>query len=307
MPDIVVTTAGDTGTSPAAAVTVTPGQLSTPSPEQRTTTAEAIVEKQPLAEVIRERRAAREAASRESTRAQTLEARVKELQEQLEAARSATSEFEDDPVGYAKSKKWTPEQQLLYGKSLMFDLVPEKADPDFRIKMFEDRQRREEKRRETEAKDREKSREVEQRNQYINHFYAETQSAVKGFQAGSFPESEAWFGEDVDAYMQSIMATAANLSSSANQEGRVADLSPATLAAALEAEVARRMTVRDQRRAAKPKTEAVTPAKAHGSGGEQSAETVSTKDMNGGSAPLPPPRSDKERVQRAIAAGWRSR
>ncbi len=280
------------------------------SPAQKPPTAPA-PDQTPLAEVIRAQREARQARDREVQRATGLEAELKAARAELAAAKADRAAFEDDPVGYAKARSWTPEQQLLYGQSLLYDIVPDKADPNFRIKMFEDKQRRDSAAR-TKADEtaREKAAYEAQMNQ-IQDFVAGVDAAARTFEAGSYPESEAWFGEDRTSYTQSLVATAKNLAATATAENRVADLSPGALAAALEAETARRMADRDQRRQARKPSAPVAAATAARAlaavGGMQSAETASTKNMNGSGAPQPPAKDERERVSRAIQAGWRQR
>lgn len=279
------------------------GQAESTIPAPVTETAPVVPAPVPLAEVIRAQREARHARDQEAARAKGLESELSTLKAELERERSERQKFEDDPVGYGKARGWTPEQQLLYGQSLLYDIVPDKADPSFRIKMFEDRQRREKAAESEVHRQRREQAEVEASQAQVAAFITQIDTATKTFEQGSYPESEAWFGEDRDTYTQSLIATAQNIARVANEQGRVADLSPAALAAALETEVARKMADRDARVASrKPKT---VPAKADS--GVQPAQTVSTRNMNGTGSPQPPPKDDKERVQRAIAAGFRSR
>lgn len=264
-----------------------------------------------LKELIRQSREARQRAQQEQTRSRTLEQELKAAREEAAKAKSDRLEFEADPVGFAKARGWTPEQQLLYGKSLLFDLAPEKADPDFRIKMFEDRQKREEAKKEREAREAEEKAQQEAVQAQIQEFYADTVAAARSFEAGSYPESEAWFGDDLDSYMQSMMATAKNLAARATAEGRVADLTPAALASALEAETARRMAARDarkQKRTAPQGTPAANAAPVNApAGGTQSAETLSTRNLMGAGTPAPAAMDEKTRIQRAIQAGFRNK
>jgi hypothetical protein len=259
-----------------------------------------------LAETIRAAREARQAAQAETQKRTGLESELKAAREELARVRADRQAFEDDPVGYAKARGWTQEQQLLYGKSLLFDLAPDKADPDFRIKMFEDRQKREKAAQEREAKVAKEREEQESAQRQIQEYEMETAQAVRGFESGSYPESEAWFEGDFDSYMTSLMATARNEAARATKEGRVADLTAPALARVLEAEVARRMAARDQRKQTRtPAQPAAAPPPAVG--GKQPIETLSTKNMHGTGTPRPPATSEKERIQRAIEAGWSGR
>jgi hypothetical protein len=259
-----------------------------------------------MAELIRSQREARQAAQQETQRRGSVEAELKAAREELAKAKEREA-FEDDPVGYAKSKGWTKEQQLLYGQSLLYDLAPDKADPDFRIKMFEDRQNREKKAQERAAREAEESAATEAQKRQVMDFYQDTATAVKGFESGSYPESEAWFGEDVESYMQSMMATAKNLAARATREGRVADLSASALASALEAETARRLAARDERKQKRTPAQPATVAAPVAPSGMQAADTMSTRNMSGAGTPQAPATSDRERIQRAISVAFRSR
>lgn len=264
----------------------------------------------PLAEVIRAQRAARERAQAEAQKAKGLESELQLTKAELDKIRAASSEFEADPVAYAQARGWTKEQQLLFGQALLYDLAPEKADPSFRQTMFEQRQAREQAKREKEAREREEKQATEAQRRQFEDYIHETASAVRGFEAGSFPESEAWFGGDFDTYMHSLMATARNIADQATKRGEVADLTAPAIARVLEADVARRMAARDQRK--QPRTAPETPAAPQKpatvpADGVQPIETMSQKNLNGNGAPLPPANSDKERIQRAVAAGFRNR
>jgi hypothetical protein len=261
----------------------------------------------PLSEVIRQQREERKAREAATSKAQTLEQELAKTRSELEKARNS-AEFEADPVGYAKSRGWTQEQQLMFGQALLYDLAPDKADPEFRYKMFEAKQAREKAKAEREAQEREAKQATEAQQRQLEDYFQETAAAVRTFEAGSFPESEAWFDGDVNTYMESLMATARNLAAKANAKGEVADLTAPALARALEAEVATRMARRDQRKQPRtaPQVPAQTPAPRAG-GTQPPVETLSTRNMHGSAAPLPSATSEKERIQRAIAVGFKSR
>lgn len=259
-----------------------------------------------LAEVLRARREAAAKAQAEAQKRTSVEQELAAAREELTRLRSSAN-FEDDPVGFAKARKWTPEQQLLYGQSLLYDLAPDKADPDFRVKMFEDRQKRKEAE-EAEAKAKAEAEAAEQARQaQMQQFYHDTAAAVRSFEAGSFPESEAWFGDDVNAYLQSLMATAKNVAIRAQRAGQVADLRPEALAAILEAETSRRMAARDER---KQKRQPALPvqqmaAQPAPSDTQPDISTFSTRNMTGSGSPRPPATDEKERIRRAAEAAFR--
>lgn len=328
-----ITNAGAAGTDGATVVQVSPDQLKVPTPEERIARAAALIPGIPgeapapepkqeapkafsatppkqdapaLADIIRSQREARQAAQAEAQKRSTLEQELHATRAELARARADREAFEEDPVGYAKARKWTQEQQLLYGQSLLYDLAPDKADPEFRIRMFEVKQKRKEAEQAKEAETAAVRAQQEAAQRQVQDFYQDTVAAVRTFDAGSFPESEAWFGEDVDTYVQSLMATARNVAARANQEGRVADLSPAALARTLEAETARRLAARDSRKQARqaPRAQAVA---AQPAGGTQSADTMSTRNMTGSGSPRPPATDERERIRRAAEVAFKTR
>lgn len=321
----IITNAGAAGTGAAGVVVTQDTQV--PTPEQRIAAATAAMggpapsvpaqqearapapekpDVQPsMAELIRAQREARQKAHQAEQHRGSLEQELRAAREELARAKADRQAFEDDPVGFAKARGWSKEQQLLYGQSLLYDLAPEKADPEFRIKMFEDRQAREKAAQEREAKEAQEKAQQEAVQRQVQEFYEETAAAVRSFEAGSYPESEAWFGDDANSYIQSLMATAKNVATRATREGRVADLTAPALAAVLEAETARRMAARDERKQKRSPQGAAAPVPP--AGGMQAVETMSTRNMTGSGAPQPPATSDKERIQRAIAAGFRNR
>lgn len=283
---------------PAPATTQAPAAPAAPAPAPKQP-------ETPLAEVIRQNREARQAAQAAQAAKDSTAAELRAARDELARLKADRDAFEADPVGYAKARKWTPEQQLLYGQSLLYDLAPDKADPDFRIKMFEDRQKREAAEREKAEQEKMTKAQQEQARAQVEEFFNDTAAAVRTFEAGSYPESEDYFGGDLNTYMASLMATAKNVSERANREGKVADLRPAALAALLEAETARRMADRDARRQARaPKAPAdVAPA----TGGTQSIDTLSTRNMTGAGTPRPPADTERERVRRAAEVAFRTK
>jgi hypothetical protein len=318
----IITNAGAAGPDAAGAGAVAGTVV--PTPEQRVAAAAAAMvgQKPPapvappvpeapkapepaLADVIRAQREARQQAQQEAQKRSTLEQELRAARDELAKTKADRQAFEDDPVGFAKTRGWTKEQQLLYGQSLLYDLAPDKADPEFRIQMFEDRQKRERAQQAKEAQTAAERAEQERQMAMVQEFHQDIAAAVRTFEAGSYPESEAWFGDDANSYMQSLMATAKNMADRATRAGQVADLTPGALAAALEAETARRMAARDQRK--QTRTPARVAAPVTPAGGMQPIETMSTRNLNGSGSPQTPAQTEKERIQRAIDAGFRNR
>lgn len=261
-----------------------------------------------LADLMRQEREARKAREQEAARAKDWETKYTSLQAEVERLKR-DSDFEADPVAYARARGWDKEKQALMGQTLLYDLVPDKAPPDLRMRLFESKQARE-KRETQEAQERQAQEQAQQAAQeQYQSFVAVVDQAAGSFEAGSFPESESWFGEDHDTYVRSLVATAINMATVAQRDGRVADLTPASIAKTLEAEVARKMKARDERvqkrtKPAQPAQQETQVAPAPG-GGTQPTE--STKGTYGSGAPRPKAMTDAERVQRAAAAAFKPR
>lgn len=253
---------------------------------------------------MRAEREARKAREAEAARAKDWESKYTDLQSEMERMKR-DSDFEADPVAYARARGWDKEKQLLMGQTLLYDLAPEKAPPDLRFRLFESAQARKE-REAQEAREREaQEAQAQQAQAQYEGFVTAVDQAAGSFEAGSFPESESWFGEDHDTYVRSLVATAINMANVAQRENRVADLSPASIAKTLEAEVARKMKARDERVQKRTKPAQPAPQGAQSGGGMQPTE--STKGTYGSGGPKPPAMTDEERVRRAIAVMERPR
>jgi hypothetical protein len=296
-----------------AAMALIPGpQTAATAPTQETAPPAADVAPEapktaPLKDALTEWRAKREKAAQEAQKQAAYESENQKLKQEL-AAIKASAAFEDDPVAYAKARGWSKDDQILYAKTLIYELAPDEADPNFRVSMFEKKQAREAKAKEAEAeKTRKQAEEAEARETMMN-FAHSIEQGVMTFEAGSYPESEAEFGDDVEGYLRSMFETATKMAAEAHKAGTQADLSPASIAKKLEADTAARVAAREKRRAmrtppaapaAAPQQSAPTPA---ADAMQSVLDTASTKSLGGGApAPLPPARTEAERVQRAIA------
>ena len=245
-----------------------------------------------LAEVIRRAREDRAARTRAEAEAAELRAR--------QAAPSSEPDPTVDPIGWARARKLARETQAALGEALLYDIVPDKAPPDFRVKYLEAKIARDAEAKDRAAKEAQAKAEAEAGRRAMADYAATLHVAAKSFNAGSHPESEAWFGDDSGSYAKSLLATARNLAEVAKAEGRSPDLSPGAVADVLEKDIARRMTARDARRS--PNANPVTPPPGN-PGGAAEGKPLSTKGLTSG-GPRPPAVSDKERVARALAAGW---
>lgn len=285
----VSTTAPTTPAAEVAPVEAAPAAEPAPKPD-------------PLAELIKRDRESRKAREAEAARAKDWEGKYSELKAELDRVKR-DSDFEADPVAYARARGWDKEKQALMGQTLLYDLVPDKAPPDLRIRLFESAQARKEREAQEQREAQAKEAAAAQAQEQYQNYVAAVDQAAGSFEPGSFPESESWFGEDHDTYVRSLVATAINLANTAQREGKVADLSPGAVARTLEAEVSRKMKARDERvqRRAKPGQPAVQSPAAPG-GGVQPTE--STKGTYGSGAPRPKATDDDERVKRAIEAAF---
>jgi hypothetical protein len=262
-----------------------------------------------LADVIRQEREAKQARAQEAARAKDLEAQLADARSEMDRLKR-DSDFESDPVAYAKARGWDNEKQALMGQMLLYDLVPDKAPPDLRLRLFESKQARAERERTDAARKAQEEAAAAQSQEQYHNFVTAVQHAAGSFEDGSFPESQAWFGEDQDTYVRSLVATAVNMASAAQRDGRVADLSPASIAKTLEAEVERKMKARDDRaqKRAKPVIPAIpaqqvaAPVAASGM-----QPTESTKSLYGSGTPAPKAQTDAERTARAVAAAFKPR
>jgi hypothetical protein len=258
--------------------------------------------KDPLADLIRKQREDRQAREVDARKAKDAEAKVAEAHGEVEKLKRSLSEFEADPIGYARAAQWSKEKQVYIGQMLLYDLAPDKATPDIRQRLFEAKQALREKERATQAEtDRQRQAQERDRSTYTN-FVAQVREAAGSFEAGGYPESEDWFGEDRDNYAQSLVATAVNLQRAAEAQGKVADLRPENLARVLEQEIARRMSARDTRRGGRQPAEPVQRL-AQGAGGRLPAD--STKGMTGAGTPRPKALTDAERIARAAEVAFR--
>lgn len=261
--------------------------------------------KESLAEVIRRAREERGEHTRREQEHANLTAEVKRLRSELEAAKTGHTDPASDPVGWARAMKMDKETQALVGQALLYDLVPDKAPPDIRVKLLEARIAREKAAEASRSEEERKAAETKAESERLNSYAAFMHQAVASLTPGSHPESEAWFGDDRATWARSLVQTANNLAEAARVTGRMADLSPGNIARVLEDEIGARMKARDARRASATKT-TQPQGQSQQPGADKSAgtqNTTSTKGLGGGT-PRPPAATDRERLERAIAAGF---
>lgn len=281
----------------APADTVTPETPASEAPKQEAPKGPS------LAETIRVAREEREGRARAEAAHTDVKSQLQKAQDALEAERQAAR----DPIAWARARKMSKEQQAEFGQALLYDLVPDKAPPDFRVKLLESKIARDAKEREEAEGKRQEAVRTEQAARQLNNYQAAVKQAASSFASGSHPESEAWFGTDKEAWSLSLLNTAKNLASAGNAAGQQVDLSPATVARVLEADIAARQARRDKARGAASNTGKEGDKTPDGT--EQRSENgtpTSTKGLSTG-GPRGAALTDKERIERAIAAAFKAR
>ena len=96
----------------------------------------------PLALKIKAERERREAQRQTEDAVTGYKRQISELQEQLESVKKVDDPL-SDPVGWARARGLSQEEQLLLGQSLLYDLAPNKAPADMRIRLLEAKMARE--------------------------------------------------------------------------------------------------------------------------------------------------------------------
>lgn len=257
----------------------------------------------PLSRLIRAQREEREARQKHEREATDAKSQLQALQAENAKLKTTTDPMAD-PVGWARTHNMTKEQQALFGASLLYDTVPDKAPDNLRFKLFEAKQMREKQAEEVARREASDNAARSATDQQINTFVAGLGAASKAFEAGSYPESEAWFDQDHDTYVRSLFATANNMAETAHREGRVADLSASNVAKVLEADLAVKQARRDSRRPGAPKKADTAPRAVAAM--QAAGETLSTKGLGAG-APRGPANSEEERVRRAAEVAFRTK
>lgn len=272
------------------------------APETPSIPAVAPEPKVSLAATIREAREARERAAAKTKAANDLSAENENLRKQVATLQADPM---SDLKGWVEAKKLTKAEQATLGKALLYDLVPDKMPTEERLAFLERKQERDKRL----AEERKVAEQDQARRHYeaqqLNSYASAVKQAAVSFATGSHPESEAWFGDDGESYAKSLLATAQNMAQMAHKSGKQANLDPGHVASILEADIATRMKARDSRRGKNVSTTDVEGAKgsASTSGVQSAGKTTSTKGLGTG-GPRSPAQTDKERIDRAIAAAF---
>lgn len=276
---------------------VVPGQKpATPDP------APVVEAKSEIADALNEWRAEKRIADTAKQEATTWRGKYEAVTEELSALRSAPS-FEDDPIAYARARKWTPEQQTQIVQLMAYDLAPDKAPQDFRFKIFEARQKEKEARAQSEREAQMAQAEQATNIQKLQAFIGGLEAAASTFSPGAFPANEDWYGENRKAYVTDLYQVANELADEASAKGERADLAAATLAAKLEQRNAEKLTALETRRGKRKPAPAPKPADVVE---QNDSGPASTHGLNAG-GPRPPALTDEERVRRATQAAFGGR
>lgn len=249
--------------------------------------------KESLADLIRKQREERQARQAHQKEASDLKARVAELEGQL--AKSAKADLLSDPIGFAQAHGLSEKEMALIGQAYLYHLVPDKAPPDLRVKLLEAKMAREKKLDEDKRTAEQRANDEAMQRAQVQQYTSAIRQSIPSF-GDSFPHSTAWFGANHEEYTQSLVHTARNLAEWAQENNRVADLSPKAVAAVLEQDLAsrfKRLKPPAQQQATQQQGEKpVIPA-----AGKQPA-VLSTRGQ--GASPAPPAMSEEERLKRAM-------
>lgn len=260
----------------------------------------------PIAAKIKADREARAARQAEQFDQSDVKTKLAEAEAKLAQTQSNKADVLADAAAWAQAQGLTKEEQLLFAQTLLYDIVPNEADADMRIRLFEAKQARAKRLEQEEAKQAQAKREAETKQATIQAYAEDMEQAVSSFVEGSYPESEAYFGDSHEEYLGAMMAQARHMAEQATKSGQRADLSPQSVAKALEQAVVARLTARDQRKASKAKPVETKPVETKqspfGAADEQAVETLSATGLTGAGTPRLPAITDKERKQRAIQA-----
>lgn len=281
------------------AETKTETEIKTEAPKQ-----EPPVPKGPsLAEQIRADREAREAAAKREAEAQTLKQRAESAEAELTGYRKAKDNALLDSIGYLETLGFSHQEAMLFAENIMFSLVPDKAPPDHLPRMIKAQRARDEKltadRQAKEKADAETAAQTEARKQaeaLEQDYKASLHDCASTATTEAYPNSVAWFGSDHEDYAESLLHTARNLATAAQKAGKLADLSPANVAAVLEKTLNDRAArIRAPQEKPSPEVSKQSPAP-----GQLPLKKDETKKPDSKSAPL----TESERIARATRAAF---
>lgn len=304
--------------SPAAPVVAPPDQIAEKSPVAQTAKEGEIEqpvkeepkvedkkeELSPLALKIKADREARAARQQAKTPvADDNEWKVRAEKAETQLASLSKLDVVQDAKAWADAMGMTPEEVAFVGEQLLYSLAPHKADAEVRVRMMEAKQARRARLEETSAKQRALAQQQAQVQEMHNNYVAALEHSVANLRAGTYPESETWYGDDHESYVGALYTKANRMAEEARQAGQMADLTFSAVARKLEEDFVSRLSRR--KTAASPsKAEPVPAPKPVATQPVASGKTISASELNVGGAPRQPARTDAERIKRASEVVW---
>lgn len=255
-----------------------------------------------LAEQIRAERAAREAKRAQSAAEKSATEKLAAYEKRLAEIEKSKDNALLDSVGFLERLGLSKGDMATFAENVMFTLVPDKAPPDFLPRLIKAQRARDEalmsEREQKKAQEAQEAaaRAAQEEAERLELDYRESLAELASkASAETYPTSATWFGKDHEDYAESLLHTARNLATEATRQGRVADLRPETVAAALEKHLAAR--------AARLKPQAAEPnpvSKPSPAPVKQSGPKDKIVNLPSDSAGL----SESERIARAVKAAF---
>lgn len=228
-------TVTETKTIPAQAPT--PG--SAPPADTATTPS---LDLKSIQDLIKADREAQDKASKDAAERETWRTRAEQAEKKLQEFEKAKANAILDPAGYLrKTLGYSDKELALTSEGIMFTLLPDKADPGHRARLIEAQMMRD---REAQAAKEEETKTVQSKSavaaeearvkELETRYSAHLKQSVAAFKPGTYPASQAWFGQDHDKYTEMLFSTARDMHDAAQRAGGQADLTPASVAKVVE-------------------------------------------------------------------------
>lgn len=229
--------------------------VAAPAPETKTEPAkvepaktEPALDLKSIQDLIRADRVAQEKAAKDSQERDSFKVRAEKAEKALQEFEKAKANAILDPAGYLrKTLGYTDKELALTSEGIMFTLLPDKADPGHRSRLIEAQMMRD---REAQAAKEEDAKtaqtksleeaEVTRNKELETRYSAHLKANVEAFKPGTYPASQAWFGQDHDKYTEMLFSTARDMHDAAQRAGGQADLSPASVAKVVETTLSER-------------------------------------------------------------------
>lgn len=295
------------GDAPPAPAAVTPVPAVAPVAPVAPAAQPAPTEIPGLFDAIRAERDAKEARAKADAESASAAKERDDYKAKLATITRAKDDILLDTVKYLTELGLDQRGMALVAESVMYHMVPDKAPPDHRARIVEAQMQRDRKLSEEREANRGKEDEARRAREAAEYgkrmeadYAAQLAEAAKGF-GTTCPDSTAWFGSDHDSYGKSLMITARNMAEAAQRAGTRADLSPASVAKVLEADLTERFKrVRGAGAAVAP-TQAVTPQAKVEPAQVQVPLTPSNQSTLSAQA-----LTEKQRLARALEAAFKS-